>query len=142
MNIRFPLIAVASFFLSAQIALAGSPLKGIDVKLGRNPGGGCSARTTDGAATANFGVWPKGNYTVSISPGTSPAPIAHDSTRRTSAVPTSATPAPTKFHLTITGASSGKIERDIASGATERAAPIDFSLSGKDELVVIVTAAE
>jgi hypothetical protein len=49
---------------TAQCAWAGSPLKGVDVKLGRNPGGGCAARTTDGSGKADFGVWPKGDYTL------------------------------------------------------------------------------
>ena len=138
MNIRLPLIAVASLVLCAQSALAGAPLKGIDVKLGKNPGGGCAARTTDGAGKANFGVWPKGNYTVSISP--SSAPNVQSTVRTSSQVPKSATPA--KFHLSITGGSSGKIERDIESAASARVAPVEFSLGGKDELVVVVTAAE
>ncbi len=52
----------------AQAAFAGAPLKGIDVKLGKNPGGGCAARTTGASGTADFGVWPKGNYTLEIRP--------------------------------------------------------------------------
>ena len=60
---RFVAIAAACLFL-AQTVFAGAPLKGIDVKLGKNPGGGCAARTTDASGTADFGVWPKGNYTL------------------------------------------------------------------------------
>jgi hypothetical protein len=44
--------------------------------------------------------------------------------------------------LTIIGATTGKIERDVApSTASARALPIEFSLAGKEELVVVVTAA-
>ena len=59
-----PAVAAAAFFLLAQLAFAGAPLKGIDVKLGKNPGGGCAARTTDSGGKADFGSWPKGNYTL------------------------------------------------------------------------------
>jgi hypothetical protein len=126
--------------LSVQSALAGAPLKGIDVKLGKNPGGGCAARTTDGTGKANFGVWPKGNYTLSIAP--SAAPAAQSTARTLSPSSKSSTPAPSKVHLAIVGASSGKIERDIEPEGSARTAPIEFSLSGKEELVVVVTAAE
>ena len=141
MNIRYPLISVTSFALCAQIALAGAPLKGVDVKLGKNPGGGCAARTTDGAGNANFGVWPKGNYTVTISLGTTSLPVAKNVAPVSNSTPRSVVPPSTRFHLTITGASTGKIERDIDSAASARVVPIEFSLGGKDELVVVVTAA-
>jgi hypothetical protein len=117
-------------------------LKGIDVKLGKNPGGGCAARTTDGAGKVNFGTWPKGNYTLSISQSAAPVPSAQNSARVMSPVPKSVTTAPSKVHLAVMGASTGKIERDIDSAASSRVAPIEFSLGGKDELVVVVTAAE
>jgi hypothetical protein len=141
LNIRYPLISVLSFALCAQIALAGAPLKGVDVKLGKNPGGGCAARTTDGAGNANFGVWPKGNYTVTISPGTPSLPVAKNVATVSNSTPRSIVPLSTRFHLSITGASTGKIERDIDSATSARVAPIEFSLGGKDELVVVVTAA-
>ena len=140
MNIRLPIITLAPLVLCAHLALAGAPLKGIDVKLGKNPGGGCAARTTDGAGKADFGVWPKGNYTISVSPST--APTTQNSARGSSQTPKSATPTPTKFHLAITGASSGKIERDIESAVSARVAPVEFSLGGKEELIVVVTVAE
>lgn len=122
--------------LSVQIAMAGSPLKGIDVKLGKNPGGGCSARTTDGAGKAGFGVWPKGNYTLSFAPQSASGQAAE---RTQGAKPVAAA----KLHVVIQGAVGGKFERDIDAGANSaRVAPLQFSLDGKEELTVVVTAAQ
>lgn len=133
---------VAVLLASAQLVFAGSPLKGIDVKLGKRPGGGCSARVTDASGKANFGVWPKGNYTISIDPQTASAPTAQKIARPMNPDLKSSAPTASKFHLVLTGASTGRIERNIESGNTARNAPIEFSLNGKDELVVVLTAAE
>ncbi|MEI9970489.1 MAG: hypothetical protein WDM87_18445 [Terracidiphilus sp.] len=73
--------AAATFILLAQFAFAGAPLKGIDVKLGKNPGGGCAARTTDSGGKADFGVWPKGNYTLEFAPMDSPSAAAPATSR-------------------------------------------------------------
>jgi hypothetical protein len=137
------LILVAAFcVLSVQIALAGAPLKGIDVKLGKNPGGGCAARTTDNAGKANFGVWPKGNYTLSFAPATAPKSSGHATEREQNAK--TAAPVASKLHVVIQGATGGKIEREIDASADSaaRVAPVQFSLSGSEELVVLVTAAQ
>ncbi len=135
--------AIAICVFSVQCAMAGAPLKGIDVKLGKNPGGGCATRTTDGSGKANFGTWPKGNYTLSLAPAAAPQ-LRIQSTARTQADPSKpSTLTPPKMHLTITGAAGGKIERDVApANASTRVLPIEFSLSGKEELVVLVTAAQ
>src|SRR5689334_22390387 len=52
--------------LGAPPANAGAPLKGIDVKLGKNPGGRPAARVTDSSGKADFGVVEPGSYTVVV----------------------------------------------------------------------------
>jgi hypothetical protein len=135
-----PVAAATALMLFAHLAIAGAPLKGIDVKLGKNPGGGCAARTTDAGGNADFGVWPKGNYTLEFAPA-SASPAAAPATSRTQAP--AGKSATSKLHVVITGATGGKLERDLDAGeATERAAPLEFSLDGKQSLVVVVTAAD
>ncbi len=133
---RFVAVAAAFLFL-AQTVFAGAPLKGIDVKLGKNPGGGCAARTTDVSGTADFGVWPKGNYTLEFAPAAAKGPAGQANDRSL------VMPALMRARVVISGATGGKIERDVNTGAsTERAAPIQFSLDGKQRLVVVVSAAD
>jgi hypothetical protein len=137
-----PVVAAATFIFLAQFAFAGAPLKGIDVKLGKNPGGGCAARTTDSGGNADFGVWPKGNYTLEFAPADSA--LAAPATGRTQAPATKPGLQPSlKLHVVITGVTGGKLERDFDAGqSAERAAPLQFSLDGKQSLVVLVTAAD
>ena len=54
---------------------AGAPLKGVDVKLGKNPGGSPAKRTTDGNGHIDWGVQPAGSYYVEIVPPPKP-PVA------------------------------------------------------------------
>jgi hypothetical protein len=145
-----PIAAVVLVLLYCHVVLAGSPLKGVDVKLGKNPGGGCAARTTDANGNADFGVWPKGDYTLDLSAAATPAPKTYkdpeDMTTRyrpgNNKTATIAAPAASsKLHIVILGSSTGRIERDVDAGAqAARVAPISFSLSGKEELRVVVTA--
>ena len=57
-------VAMCGVLATAAPVSAGAPLKGVDVKLGRNPGGSPAARTTDANGHVNFGVLPKGSYYV------------------------------------------------------------------------------
>jgi hypothetical protein len=65
-------LAIAA--LAAAIAFAGAPLKGVDVKLGKNPGSKPAARVADTAATtdangkADFGKLEKGSYSLTLTP--------------------------------------------------------------------------
>ncbi|MGA8938215.1 MAG: hypothetical protein WB439_03540 [Acidobacteriaceae bacterium] len=132
--------AVVFCLLLCQTAFAGSPLKGVDVKLGKNPGGGCAARTTDANGTANLGVWPKGNYTLTVESAPREMPLAQANARTIRPV---AQPASTRLHIVITGADGGRMERDIEAPSAAQAArvlPITFSLSGKQPLIVVVTS--
>ena len=137
------ILAATLCVLCAQSALAGAPLKGIDVKLGKNPGGGCAARTTNGAGIASFGLWPKGNYTLSITPAVSPNGGTESANRQNSQFKQMNTRTSASMHVVIKGANGGTIEQNIDSGGSAaRVAPIQFSLSGTDNLVVVVTAAQ
>jgi hypothetical protein len=52
--------------LIAMAAWAGAPLKGVDVKLGKNPGGTAAARTTNGDGKVDFGVLTAGSYYIVV----------------------------------------------------------------------------
>lgn len=104
--------------LAAQSAFAGAPLKGIDVKLGKNPGGGCANKVSDNTGEVNFGVWPAGSYTVSI-----------DTANLQGAKPAN-------LHVEIHGAAEGIITHVLAASSADRVEPIVFTSDGKRPLVV------
>jgi hypothetical protein len=63
------LFAAVTWLVAAQAAVAGAPLKGVDVKLGRNPGGAAVARTTTGADGGFvFDNVAAGSYQIEITP--------------------------------------------------------------------------
>ena len=76
---KFTLFILAVFAL-ASIAVAqktpnsttGAPLKGVDVKLGKNPGGSPASRTTDGNGQINWGAQEAGSYFVEMVPPSRP----------------------------------------------------------------------
>lgn len=70
----FALVALFLFTVVSHVE-AGAPIGGIDIKLGKNPGGGGVARTTtDGAGHFSFPAQPAGSYTITVV-STEPAEI-------------------------------------------------------------------
>ncbi len=65
---RSALLALGLVALTTIAALAGAPLKGVDVKLGKNPGGNVASRITGADGQFDFGVLPKGSYQVAFTP--------------------------------------------------------------------------
>src|SRR5258708_8159422 len=61
-------VATGLLFGAAIAAHAGAPLKGVDVKLGKAPGGGASARTTNADGKIDLGVLEAGSYYLTVSP--------------------------------------------------------------------------
>ena len=108
-----PVVAGALVVLMAvSPALAGAPLKGVDVKLGKNPGGSAAAKTTDASGNADFGVLTAGEYYVIIS--LPPPPPASPGASRTAQ--------PTGAVVTINGAKGGTLTKQLAVPTNARAA--------------------
>ena len=63
----FAIAFVLVLNVTSSAAVAGAPLKGIDVKLGKNPGGSVASRMTDGSGRFNFGIVPRGSYHITLS---------------------------------------------------------------------------
>src|SRR5437899_8311899 len=90
-------IAVLSGLTFAQKGVestTGAPLKGVDVKLGKNPGGSPAARTTNAEGKIDFGVLSAGSYSLIIS-----APKGNDVSKEPDA------------QIAIHGATGGTIRR-------------------------------
>ena len=112
-SVRVAVSVAAAVVFAASSALAGAPLKGVDVKLGKNPGGSPAARTTDGQGRADFGVLPAGQYSVLVGGRKS-------------------------VHLAVSGVPGGSAER-VLGGAAARAAPFVIEASGREPVVVTVS---
>lgn len=108
---------------AVQYAFAGAPLKGVDVKLGKNPGGTVASRVSGDAGDVNFGVLPKGSYTLTISA----AKVA----------PNARMARPERLHVEIRGTSRAVITHVLATASSD-AAPLEIVSDGKTPLVVTV----
>jgi hypothetical protein len=115
-------LAVAGLVCAAS-AYAGAPLKGVDVKLGKNPGGTIASRVTDANGQADFGVLPvlpAGTaYTITV------GAVTEDAT------------------VTVKGAQGGPVVKAVAQAdaqARVAATPISFAADGQAPIVVVVEA--
>lgn len=127
------LILVISSVAGAQgkpQSTLGAPLKGVDVKLGKNPGGSPAARaTTNAKGEFNFGIQPAGKYDVIVSPPPDLTDIsAGGATDRSINLNSSKS---NKVAITIEGAKGGPIKKDLEfkpkeSDATARAGKPKF----------------
>ena len=111
--------SVGALLVVVGSASAGAPLKGIDVKLGKNSGGSVASRVTDSTGAFTFGVLAKGRYRLTFS------------------FPKGAVPASGFAEVTVTGAANGPLDAKIvmpeSGAAATRAADIstiDFLSDG------------
>jgi hypothetical protein len=112
------LVTLAIVLVSAQAAVPGALLKGVDVKLGISPGGGVAMRVTDASGAADFGALPNGADTLSVAPE----------------------PGISGLHLWVAGPAGGVVDRDIQADGADRTGPIRFSLDGTTPLKVQVAS--
>lgn len=126
----FTMVAMICAAAPAQKArqTMGAPLKGVDVKLGKNPGGSAAARTTTNAkGEFTFGVQPAGKYDIIVSP----PPDSADTQAGGGADQRPGTINTTKSNtfrlaITIDGVKAGPIKKDLdfkpkEGDATQRA---------------------
>jgi hypothetical protein len=121
MKTRLSLIAFLTF---AAAAYAGAPLKGVDVKLGKNPGGKAAARTTGADGKIDFGVLPPGSYYVIIDAGKTAAAFRD-----------------TLAEIEIKGAKDGAIRKrwDFALRKAFDASPGAAARAGGEEKIVFTS---
>jgi hypothetical protein len=111
--------------LATRVAFAGAPLKGIDVKLGKNPGGGCAARSSDASGNVDFGVWPKGNYAVTLAGASLPANAQRSKL--------------SNLQVEVSGVVEGRVTHVLPAANVDDIEPIAVTSDGKTPLVVKVS---
>jgi hypothetical protein len=105
----------------AANAFAGVPLKGVDVKLGKNPGGSTVQRTSDAAGNADFGILPRGSYVLTFSAANVPGAK------------------PSTLHFEIRGAAEGPLTHVLPAATADIIVTVVVNSDGKTPLVIKVT---
>jgi hypothetical protein len=94
-------------------SVTGAPLKGVDVKLGKNPGGSAAARaTTNAKGEFNFGVVPAGKYDLIVSP---PSDLAdtHAGGGAEKSINLNSSRSNVRLAIAIDGVKGGPIKKDL-----------------------------
>jgi hypothetical protein len=93
----------------------GAPLKGVDVKLGKNPGGSPAGRVaTNANGEFNFGVVPLGKYDLVVSPPPDPANTQPGKGPDTMAANLNLSKSNvSRIAITIDGVKGGPIKKDL-----------------------------
>jgi Prealbumin-like fold domain len=121
---RASLIVSIVFVASTTASFAGAPLKGVDVKLGKNPGGSPAARMmTDANGTAHFGVLPAGEYVITVDLPVRPGNAAARAT-------------PQAAEVVIEGAREGRMAKEMSANERSKKMPVVLHLDGRSALTV------
>jgi hypothetical protein len=147
------MVGVAFGLFPPMAATANAPVKGAEVRLGKNPGGGATARTTDAQGHASFGTVPAGQYQLTVDLQSKLYQWTKGSMDKTTArskspgvAPSAASAASTKVTVEVRGAKAGTITRTIDVGAAGMAAAraasaaITFETDGTTEVTVTILA--
>lgn len=139
-RIAFAAVACISLLAVQTAAFAKEPIKGAQVTLGKNPGGGAAARTvkTDANGVASFGVQAGGKYDVVV---TLPAPPRPGTIKMTTGQEKARSRASaTTFTVEIHGTKVGDLQGKVDSLSSQRQKPITFETDGKSEIKVTVSS--
>jgi hypothetical protein len=124
---KLPSAAVQSMWILTMVAticvvapaqkstsVMGAPLKGVDVKLGKNPGGQAAARaTTNAKGEFNFGIQPAGKYDLIVShPANSAATQTAEADQRASNLNLSKSNI-NRIAIAIDGVKGGPLKKDL-----------------------------
>lgn len=153
----FAMVAMISAAAPAQkgpSSTTGAPLKGVDVKLGKNPGGSPAGRAvTNAKGEFNFGVVPAGKYDLIVSPPPDSADTqaGGGAGQRTSNLNLSKSNI-NRLAITIDGVKGGPIKKNLdfkpkEPDATQRAGKpkyeditVTIDTDGKSEVKGTITA--
>lgn len=119
--------------LAAHPVYAGAPLKGVDIKLGKNPGGQIAARSTDGNGKVTFGIVPKGSYYISVAPPSASAAGTVSNTATSGSKQSD--PSTKSCLLTIDGAVAGPIKTEWSFETNSILAPTPAAATTKTKNV-------
>lgn len=135
-TITITMLALLAVLVPAT-SQAGAPLKGVDVKLGKAPGGGAAVRTTNENGKFDFGVVPKGTYYLSVALHEGPRAMSPATAAQRGAG--SSNPAPQICIIELIGADGAamQIGWDLKSGRRLESATQSAAKSGPAGEIIV-----